>query len=224
MKRIELAPSNDTSLQKPVSQPGVVEQPTIPHFIGSWIIEPPSLCDALIAFFEANRQNQTPGKTAGGLNPEAKHSIDLSIRPRDLAREDHQPVRSYIDALFRCHMDYLEQWPFLKSIVPRAELGSFNIQRYDAGGHFLKIHSERTTVGTSHRVLAWMTYLNDIDDGGETRFVHQNIEVKPEKGKTLIWPAEWTHAHQGKRVNFGTKYIITGWIHFPSTQSEVVTA
>ena len=39
--------------------------------------------------------------------------------------------------------------------------------------------------------------------------------IKPEIGKTLIWPAEWTHAHKGEVLNSGVKYIITGWMHFP---------
>jgi hypothetical protein len=124
-----------------------------------------------------------------------------------------------MDALFECHKDYLEQWPFLKTIMERVEIGSFNIQKYEPGGHFLKVHSERTTVGTSQRVLVWMTYLNDVDDGGATHFVHQDLDVQPQRGKTIIWPAEWTHAHQGCVLNSGSKYIITGWIHFPPDKS-----
>lgn len=190
-----------------------------PHFIGSWFLQPKSLCDDLINFFETQQANQTQGKTAGGLNSESKNSTDLSIRPHDLKLPDHKPVRDYIDALFACHKDYLEQWPFLKSVMPRAEFGSFNIQRYLPGGHFMQVHSERTTLGTSHRVLAWMTYLNDVQDGGATHFVHQDLDVQPQKGKTLIWPAEWTHAHRGNVVNSGTKYIVTGWMNFPLQDS-----
>ncbi len=186
-----------------------------PHFIGSWIIEPLSICDALIEFFESHPENHAQGKTAGGLNLESKKSTDLTIRPREINQDDHQAVRDYLQALFACHRDYLEQWPFLKDVIPKAEISSFNIQRYEPGGHFLKVHSERTTLATSHRVLAWMTYLNDVEDGGSTQFVHQDLEVQPRKGKTLIWPAEWTHAHKAKLLNSGQKYIITGWLHFP---------
>jgi len=192
---------------------------TSPHFIGSWFIEPLSLCDELIDFFETHRENHTQGKMASGLNLESKKSVDLSIRPHDLEQTDHKPLRDYMETLFTCHKDYLEQWPFLKDVLARGELGSFNIQRYEAGGHFQKPHSERTTVGTSQRVLAWMTYLNDVEDGGATHFVHQNLSVQPEKGKTLIWPAEWTHAHLGNVVNSGSKTIITGWIHFPTERA-----
>ena len=187
-----------------------------PHFIGCWQFTELSLCDELIKFFESHPENQTQGKTAGGLNLDSKNSTDLTIRPRELEQEDHKAVRDYLDLLMACHQDYLTQWPFLKQVMPRAELSSFNIQRYDPGGHFLKLHSERTTVATSHRVLAWMTYLNDVEDGGSTRFEHQNLDVQPRKGRTLIWPAEWTHAHKANVLNSGVKYIITGWMHFPS--------
>jgi uncharacterized membrane protein len=66
-----------------------------------------------------------------------------------------------------------------------------------------------------HRIFAWMTYLNDVDEGGETCFEHFDLKVKPITGQTLIWPAEWTHAHKGEVLLKGNKYIITGWMHFP---------
>jgi hypothetical protein len=192
---------------------------TGPHFFGGWFIEPLSLCDGRITFFETHQQFQTQGRTQGGKNLESKKSTDLSIRPRDLEQPDHKPVRDYIDALFYCYEDYLEQWPFLKTIMPRSEIGSFNIQRYHPGGHFLQTHAERTTIATSHRVLVWLTYLNDVEGGGSTYFEHQDLDVQPQKGKTLIWPAEWTHAHYANVVDSGYKYIITGWMHFSTEKA-----
>jgi len=41
------------------------------------------------------------------------------------------------------------------------------------------------------------------------------VKIKPEMGKTLIWPAEWTHAHAGEILKTETKYIITGWMCYP---------
>lgn len=187
-----------------------------PHFIGAWSIEPLTLCDQLIEYFEQRQHDHTSGKVAGGHNPDAKVSTDLAVRPRDLKQTGHEPLAVYMNCLFQCYRDYLEQWPFLSEIMGRAEVGSFNIQRYQPGGHFRKLHSERTTLRTAHRVLAWMTYLNDVQAGGATHFAHQGIDVQPVKGQTLIWPAEWTHAHRGEVVQSGTKYIVTGWMHFVS--------
>ena len=95
------------------------------------------------------------------------------------------------------------------------DVPGFNIQKYEKGGHFAAMHCERGSIPVMHRVLAWMTYLNDVEDGGETYFEHFNLKIKPEVGKTLIWPAEWTHSHRGEILNSGLKYIVTGWMIFP---------
>ena len=61
-----------------------------------------------------------------------------------------------------------------------------------------------------------MTYLNSVDKGGSTYFNHYDLEIKPKKGLTLIWPAEWTHTNKEKILKKGNKYLITGWINFTS--------
>ena len=93
-------------------------------------------------------------------------------------------------------------------------IGTFNVQKYSKGDHFSAIHTERAGLSGSNRLFAWMTYLNNVEDGGATNFSHYDIKIKPEIGKTLIWPAEWTHAHSGEILNNGEKYIITGWMNF----------
>ena len=183
-----------------------------PNFIGSWNLESIELCDELINYFELNIKRQKKGVTSSGLNLDIKKSIDISIIPNEIKLPENEVLYSYFEALFLCHKDYLLQWPFLASFASSVEIGSFNIQRYQAGEHFQKIHSERTSISSLHRILAWMTYLNDVDEGGTTYFEHYDLEIKPRKGLTLIWPAEWTHAHKGSVLHSGSKYIITGWM------------
>ena len=187
-----------------------------PNFFGCWMLENPSLCDGLIKFFEHNKASQRPGISGGGkVNKKVKNSTDLLIAPIDLEDEKFHIVSTYTEHLTDCYLDYLEQWDFLKSFLLKVHIGPFNIQKYDEGGHFRNLHAERTSLNTLHRVLAWMTYLNDVPEGGETEFPMFGLKVKPEKGKTLIWPAEWTHAHIGTVVKRGNKYITTGWLHYP---------
>ena len=45
--------------------------------------------------------------------------------------------------------------------------------------------------------------------------LHYDLNIKPVTGRTMIWPAEWTHAHQGQIITKGSKYIITGWLNIP---------
>ena len=193
----------------------------IPNFIGSWMIEPPSLCDELITYFESNIAKQHIGVTGGGSNLSAKDRMDIAIAPNQLDLPGNEVFKLYINSLFTCYKDYLVQWPFLAEIAQNLELGSFNLGRYQRGQHFQKMHTERADLGSLHRVLAWMTYLNDVDEGGETCFSHYGLNIKPRKGLTMIWPAEWTHAHKGNVLLGESKYMITGWLTFSDFVEKV---
>ena len=186
------------------------------HFIGCWNLENNELCKKIIQFFENNSDLQIQGITAKGVNLKVKKTIDIPVNPKNLNDPKFEVIKLYINELLKCFLDYQEQWPFLKNILKTIDLTGFNIQKYSEGDHFAKIHSERTSFNNLHRLFAWMTYLNDVNDGGQTNFSHYGIKIKPETGKTLIWPAEWTHAHTGEILKSGTKYIVTGWLHFPT--------
>ena len=194
----------------------------LPSFIGAWFLTNPQLCQGLIDFFESNADLHRQGITGGGLDVVAKKSTDLAVNPRDLQLATHASVAAYVKELYGCYQDYLQQWPFLASFLTEVDIGSFNIQRYHAGEHFSGVHSERCSLNNLHRVFAWMTYLNDVEHGGCTNFKHFGLDIKPERGKTLLWPAEWTHAHSGGMVESGVKYIVTGWMHFPLPASAGV--
>lgn len=185
-----------------------------PNFIGSWVIEPFSLCDDLITYFESNVAAQKAGVTGLGRDLSAKDRMDISIAPNQLELPGNEVFKTYVNSLFACYKDYLAQWPFLEQIGQNLEMGKFNLGRYQRGQHFQKMHAERSGLGSLHRVLAWMTYLNDVDEGGETYFDHYDLTIKPRKGVTLIWPAEWTHAHKGNVLLGESKYMITGWLTF----------
>jgi len=186
------------------------------HFIGCWNLENNKLCNEITNFFENNKNLQKPGVSGVGKNLKIKKTTDIYIYPDNLKKTKFEILKQYIDELHKCFLDYQNQWSFLKSMLNTVYVPGFNIQKYSTGDHFASLHSERTTLNTLHRLFAWMTYLNDVDDGGETNFSHYKIRIKPETGKTLIWPAEWTHAHTGEILKSGTKYIVTGWLHFPA--------
>ena len=89
---------------------------------------------------------------------------------------------------------------------------SYNIQRYDGDkeGYF-SLHNEASG-SYPYRMLAWMVYLNDASSG--TEFPYQNMTIQAKTGRTVIWPAAWTHPHRGVIPNVGVKYIATGWFYY----------
>lgn len=169
----------------------------------------------MIAFFEDHQKLQAPGATSSGVKLEHKKSTDIAINPNEIANPEYEVFQDYFHQLQALFLDYKEQWPFLQTFLEKIQIGSFNVQRYLPGDHFANLHSERTHLSKLHRIFAFMTYLNDVEEGGTTDFHHYGLKIKPEKGKTLIWPAEWTHAHTGSLLKGGKKYIVTGWMNFP---------
>ena len=71
-------------------------------------------------------------------------------------------------------------------------------------------HYESGSINSCERILVYMTYLNDCEGG--TRFLYQGLDVIPKKGKTIIWPAGFTHTHKGVIDHNYEKWIATGWI------------
>jgi len=110
----------------------------------------------------------------------------------------------------KCLMDYVTTVvPFLsdKMFVSSITL----LQKTEPmGGGFHNFHCEDQGWNVAHRTMAWMVYLNDVEDGGETEFIYQQKRFKPERGSVLLWPASYTHMHRGNPP-LTNKYIATGW-------------
>ena len=185
---------------------------------------PDELCDELINIIENNcAQNKTHKGLSGKnkLNSENKDSIDLDLIPdhgipgvggplfEKLYSHLYGPVigyinnyiissagtKDYISAKDAMETFVLLQAPKLK--IYRAPDQGFHAWHQDWG--LLPVQARRLVVA--------MVYLNDVEEGGETAFYHQNIKVKPEKGKMVIFPPYFTHMHKGMRPISNDKYI-----------------
>mgnify|MGYP003639692470 CR=1 FL=1 len=62
------------------------------------------------------------------------------------------------------------------------------------------------------RALVFSIYLNDVEEGGETEFLHFSKRVKPKTGRIVIWPASFPYLHRGNPPLSGEKYILTSWM------------
>jgi hypothetical protein len=191
------------------------------QFVGDFSIAP-RLCERLIELHRACDQKGMveAGRLYGGgvdtvVNPAKKDSRDVRVGDIPEALQNEYGVPEYIRELQRCTHEYLERFRHLRT----ARFGvseSPIIQHYRPGGGFKAEHYERSNAATSTRMLVWMTYLNDVTDGGGTRFVYQDRVVEARRGRTLIWPPDFTHTHAGVVSPTQDKYIITGWFNFLS--------
>lgn len=110
--------------------------------------------------------------------------------------------------------------PNLQSLVQYLfRMGDINAQKYPASkGGYPYWHSEvypQTGHNEAlHRILLFMYYLNDVEEGGETDFYYQDLSIRPKRGTMVIAPAYFTHTHRGNVPVSNDKYILTSWVLF----------
>jgi hypothetical protein len=74
-------------------------------------------------------------------------------------------------------------------------------------------HYENSGTRVLSRVLAFILYLNDDFEAGETEFLYKSLRTAPKKGTLVLFPAGYTHTHRGNPPINGKKYIMTGWVN-----------
>ena len=184
-------------------------------FIQAWTI-PEYICDALVDYYKANVELQVVGhvfdtKAEAGVDKNVKDSSEVIINPRNL----DQPFSDYHTELQKCLNEYAKIFPMVNNLNSFSIVEPYNIQHYPKGGGYKIEHFERdgSFNSTIKRCLVFMTYLNDVEKGG-TFFPYQQRLVKAIKGKTLIFPSDWTHTHVGQISETQEKTIVTGWYSY----------
>lgn len=112
-----------------------------------------------------------------------------------------------------CYKSYAEKYNILADGTPK---GNFiaKVQKNEIGQGYHVWHYEASDRLTSNRLLLYIIYLNDVDEGGETEFLYYPRRVKPKKGTVLLLPCGFSHTHRGNPPISNSKYIVTGWIEY----------
>ena len=184
-------------------------------FIGGWFI-PNQVCDNLIKYYEKNKNKVVDGFMMNGqkkqleINKDIKSSKELYIKPDNIDDE----IKSYRFYLRECLKNYTKKYTDVDMSNGKFNITKdFNYQHYKPGEGFKTWHCERGSLNTSTRVLVFMTYLNNINDGG-TIFKNFDLITPAKKGLTLIWPTDWPWTQKGQISKTKEKHIITGWYNF----------
>lgn len=170
-----------------------------------------NLCDELVAF-----HNKSNNKVKGLANKNNDGVVDELIKKSIDTNLTGDLHGKYCEALQKVAMEYIEKYPWCNQYSAWGIFENINIQQYEPNGGYYAWHTERCNANYpfNTRHLVFITYLNDVDDAGETEFYHQQIKIKPRKGLTVIFPADWTFTHRGIPSPTQEKYIVTGWYGF----------
>jgi prolyl 4-hydroxylase len=190
------------------------------NFIMGFYLDDISICDKLIHHHSTSKTQKgiVIGRGGSDTKTDQKKSTDCYLNPTDDIFQEYS--KKHLQTVTE---QYIKKYPWSNNYFPWTVIENVNIQHYKPGEGFYGWHTERIGSNTpgSSRHLVFMTYLNDVTDGGETEFLHQQVKVSPRKGLTLIWPADWTFTHRGITSLTQHKYIITGWYSYYDNFTEV---
>lgn len=176
----------------------------IPEALPAWI------CAEMIQRFEARAEQQYPGRVGQTANHAStvKKTTDLALS----AHADWQDMDGVLHrSLGLALREFRARYPYFKG--PFKDIG-YNLQRYRPGEYY-HWHIDGGSHDFAARQLVALWYLNTVPGpGGATEFKFQNVQIRPEVGKLLLFPPFWTHEHRAAAMQDGVKYIATTWVVF----------
>jgi len=186
-------------------------------------------CQSLIDMFESKIRTGVAieGHSSSGINNNKKQTTDFNLfnsqEPQDLELRD-MVINRFNQYLTE---EYLNKHPHNdifhhNSIVEgKTFYPAFNLQKYKQNeGHYNAWHTEKDHFGVATRIFVFILYLNDVEVGGQTRFLFkekgekQFFGVKPTTGRLIIHPASWPYIHMGEMPISNDKYIGTTWLQY----------
>ena len=158
---------------------------------------------------------------AGSL-PTSLRDDEVIESTQSLYNQEFPPqiIDRYWEGLYRCLSQYCKRYDFNNVTLMHR---NFKMHKVKPGQGYHIWHYENGQHQATDRILAFMTYLTAPEEGGETEFLHQSVRVKPKVGRTVIWPASFTHLHRGNPPLKGEKLYITGWFHVAPNKEMFVS-
>jgi prolyl 4-hydroxylase len=193
----------------------------LPHYVRVYDNHlEPDLCQRMLASFEGLARFQVVN--GRGVRRGLEDSAWTELNVSRLA--DHafaQDFRRRIDAAFD---QYNRDIGLTIPLPPALKHSDLTLKKYrPAANERFQLHFDSIySVANRYLVLLW--YLNDVFEGGETRFPQLGLSVKPAAGRLLMFPPYWMYQHEGVAPHSGDKFILSTYLLFGETPSTATTA
>ena len=170
-------------------------------------------CDNVIKYFENNINKATiRDKKGGSLMGVRDTSFTLS--------KNKGLIDIFFQSFSNCFSLYKYKYPEIEHFELPLMISGLKLQKTLPTEGFHTFHKEQgSKLPEVSRIGVYTVYLNDVEEGGETEFLHQLQRVKPKKGTIVIFPAGYTHIHRGNTPFSGEKYIMTGWLELSKEEN-----
>jgi len=177
------------------------------------------MCSEIISIFEDH--------------PVHHHDVDQDSRPKFTELNYTSNVENYgaksvgihsliLESLIEKKKEYFDE-VYSKAaddtlLVPETHgWEQFRIKRYLSGEDQFKEHVDVGDAESAKRYLAFILYLNQGFEGGQTEFTSYGLTITPRTGRLVIFPPLWTYPHEGRKITNppeGKKYILSTYLNY----------
>lgn len=181
------------------------------------------LCNDIIRFCQDNYDRSKIGRTMGGVNLKYKVTRDWNLQqlPLDCEPLTQEEIfdRQIFSRVWKVIDIYKGTFPIL--MMPDShdycmthDTG-YQIQKYSQNTGFYNPHMDGSpwVQNSSLRTLGVVVYLNTVTNGGGTGFPFHQTVVDAVQGRVSVFPAYWTHPHEGLMPLSSDKWIISTFIN-----------
>ncbi|MDB9910549.1 2OG-Fe(II) oxygenase [Flavobacteriaceae bacterium] len=193
----------------------ILKENNITNFIGvydNYIL--PEVCKSTVQLYEDQNKLQNTFNRIRTENSSILQKQDeqffMTCNNFDIWWEDLNPIILNFDLALK---HYLEVTGGKEAFVEELKYTSLKIQKTLPTQGYHRWHIEHQKgYDNEARALVFSIYLNDVEDGGETEFLHFSQRIKPKTGRIVIWPSGFPYVHRGNPPLSGVKYLLTSWL------------
>lgn len=159
-------------------------------------------CDHLISLYHQSNPEH--------MKNECYDFHEINMMQSETFKDVSQQFTGLMQGIYHTYSSNLEFFPKTQYFEePR-------IKRYEPNKGVFNWHTDNRTIESSKRTLVMFFYLNDVEEGGETKFrfepSSEEISIKPKAGSVLCFPPTWQYPHMGCTPISGPKYVISSYV------------
>ena len=165
----------------------------------------PIACDFLVELFENDVEN----------HERIENKSKPTFTQLNVNKHHGKLIPELISSFQNALKLYKEDVPSAQYLPEVQFLEEFRIKKYEIGGiDRFDEHVDISDHSSAKRALSMLFYLNDVEEGGSTIFPYHDLNIKPKRGKVVVFPPTWEYPHLGEPPISTPKYVMSTYLHY----------
>ena len=171
-------------------------------------------CNGMIENFDIANSTESPAIRTSEYDWKQDYRCftEIDITQEASFEQYLNPYYARIDQVYNHYKSVVQETFFPdKYAHESARLKMYHANDYDQFGWHVDVGDKNS----ASRFLVMFTYLNDVEEGGVTRFKSDlDFTITPKQGRIVVFPPMWMFPHIGEKPVSNSKYILSTYLHY----------